>query len=314
MLVDLLLMLAGVGLLYGGAEGLVRGAATLAIRARMSPLLVGLTVVAFGTSAPELVVSVQATLAGNGGIAVGNVVGSNVCNLALILGTAAMIRPLTVDAQLTRLDIPVMIGVSFVLALFLANEHLSTAEGAVLLGGVVAYVVFSIRVAKRRMDGALAELEVVAGPEGSAWRDVAFVAAGLGLLVLGSRVLVSGAVAIATDFGVSEAVIGLSIVAIGTSLPELATSVVAAFKGEGDLAIGNAVGSNLFNALGILGVAAVLRPLDATGIGGVDLGMMLATAVLILPLAWSGYELSRHEGALLLALYAGYVGFLLGAV
>lgn len=314
MLLDLLLMLAGVGLLYAGAEGLVRGAAALAIRARMSPLLVGLTVVAFGTSAPELVVSVQATLAGNGGIAVGNVVGSNICNIALILGAATLIRPLKVDAQLTRLDIPVMIGVSFVLALFLANAWLSAVEGAILLTGVVAYVVFSVRVARRRMDGTLAELEVVAKPGGSAWRDVAFVAAGLGLLVLGSRALVSGAVSIATDLGVSETVIGLSIVAIGTSLPELATSIVAAFKGEGDLAIGNAVGSNLFNALGILGVAALIRPLDAAGIGGADLGMMLATAVLILPLAWSGYELSRHEGALLLALYAGYVGFLLGAV
>lgn len=312
MLLDLLLMLAGVGLLYVGAEGLVRGAAALAIRGRMSPLLVGLTVVAFGTSAPELVVSVQAALAGNGGIAVGNVVGSNICNIALILGSAAMIRPLKVDAQLTRLDIPLMIGVSLVLAFFLANAWLSTAEGAVLLTGVVAYVVFSIRVARRRTDGVLAEVEVVAKPEGSAWRDLTFAAAGLGLLVLGSRALVSGAVSIATDLGVSETIIGLSIVAIGTSLPELATSIVAAFKGEGDLAIGNAVGSNLFNALGILGVAAVLHPLDATGIGGADLGMMLATAVLILPLAWSGYELSRHEGALLLALYAGYVGLLLG--
>ena len=312
MLLDLLLMLAGVGLLYVGAEGLVRGAAALAVRARMSPLLVGLTVVAFGTSAPELVVSVQATLAGNGGIAVGNVVGSNICNIALILGSAAMIRPLKVDAQLTRLDIPVMIGVSLLLAFFLANAWLSTGEGAVLLAGVVAYVIFSVRVAKRRMDGALADLETAAKPEGSAWRDLAFVVVGLGLLVLGSRALVSGAVSIATDLGVSETIIGLSIVAIGTSLPELATSIVAAFKGEGDLAIGNAVGSNLFNALGILGVAAVLRPLDAAGIGGADLGMMLATAVLILPLAWSGYELSRHEGALLLALYAGYVGLLLG--
>ncbi len=314
MLVPLLFMSGGVVLLYYGAETLVRGAATLAVRGKMSPLLVGLTVVALGTSAPELVVSVQATLAGNGGIAVGNVVGSNICNIALILGAATLIRPLQVDAQLVRLDIPLLIGVSVVLTIFLANETLSTMEGAALLAGVIAYVLFSIRVARHRVDGALEELEVEVKPEGSVGRDLVFVGLGLGLLVLGSHALVSGAVTIATRFGVSEAIIGLTIVAFGTSLPELATSIVAAFKGEGDLAIGNAVGSSLFNALGILGVAALLSPLDSSGIGAADLGVMLAMAVLILPLARSGYELSRSEGAFLLVLYAGYIGFLIATV
>ena len=314
MLVPILFMMAGVALLYYGAETLVRGAATLAVRGNMSPLLVGLTVVAFGTSAPELVVSVQATLAGNGGIAVGNVVGSNICNIALILETATLVRPLQVDAQLVRLDIPLLIGVSVVLAIFLANETLSTVEGAALLAGVIAYVLFSIRVARHRVDGALVELEVEVKPEGSAGRDIVFVVIGLGLLVLGSHALVSGAVTIATSLGVSEAIIGLTIVALGTSLPELATSIMAAFKGEGELALGNVVGSSLFNALGILGVAALLRPLDSSGIGLADLGMMLAMAVLVLPLARTGYELSRPEGAFLLALYVGYVGFLTGVV
>ena len=313
MLVPLLFMTAGVVLLYYGAETLVRGAATLAVRGNMSPLLVGLTVVAFGTSAPELVVSVQATLAGNGGIAVGNVVGSNICNIALILGAATLVRPLQVDAQLVRLDIPLLIGVSLLLAVFLADERLGTVEGGVLLTGVVAYILFSIRVARRRVDGALVEMDVAVKPEGSVWRDLGFVMLGLALLVLGARGLVSGAVAIATEFGVSQTLIGLSIVALGTSLPELATSIVAAFRDEADLAIGNVVGSNLFNALGILGAAALLRPLDAVGLSGSDLGVMLATAVLILPLAWSGSVLSRSEGALLLAVYAGYVGLLIGA-
>ena len=313
MLVHLLFMLAGVGLLYYGAEALVRGAATLAVRSRMSPLLVGLTVVAFGTSAPELVVSVQAALEGNGGIAVGNVVGSNICNIALILGAGALIRPLKVDDQLVRLDIPLLIGVSLLLAVFLADERLGTVEGGVLLTGVVAYILFSIRVARRRVDGALVEMDVAVKPEGSVWRDLGFVMLGLALLVLGARGLVSGAVAIATEFGVSQTLIGLSIVALGTSLPELATSIVAAFRDEADLAIGNVIGSSLFNALGILGVAALIRPLDATGLSGSDLGVMLATAVLILPLAWTGHVLSRSEGALLLAVYAGYVGLLLGA-
>lgn len=314
MLVPFLFMTAGVVLLYYGAEALVRGAATLAVRGNMSPLLVGLTVVAFGTSAPELVVSVQAALAGNGGIAVGNVVGSNICNIALILGAATLVRPLQVDAQLVRLDIPLLIGVSVILAIFLANETLSTVEGAALLAGVIAYVLFSIRVARHRVDGALVELEVEVKPEGSAWRDIVFVVLGLGLLVLGSHALVSGAVTIATRLGVSEAIIGLTIVALGTSLPELATSVIAAFKGEGELAIGNAVGSSLFNALGILGVAALIRPLDSSGIDVTDLGVMLAMVVLILPLARSGYVLSRPEGAFLLVLYVGYVGFLVGAM
>lgn len=313
MLLHLLFMIVGVGLLYYGAETLVRGAATLAVRGRMSPLLVGLTVVAFGTSAPELVVSVQAALAGNGGIAVGNVVGSNICNIGLILGAGALIRPLQVDAQLVRLDIPLMIGVLLLMAVFLADARLGTVEGGVLLAGVVVYILFSIRVARHRVDGAMDELDVAVKPEGSALRDVGFVGLGLTLLVLGSNALVSGAVAIATTLGVSQTIIGLSIVALGTSLPELATSVVAAFRDEGDLALGNVVGSNLFNALGILGTAALIRPLDAAGLSGSDLGVMLAMAVLILPLARSGFVLSRSEGGLLLAVYAGYVGFLISA-
>lgn len=311
MILAVLYVVGGIGLLYYGAEALVRGAAALAVRARMSPLLVGLTVVSFGTSAPELVVSVQAALGGEGGIAVGNVVGSNICNIGLILGLAALVRPLRVDAQLVRLDIPLMVGVSVVLAALLWNRTLGTAEGAALFAGMIGYVLFSLRVARRRTDGVVDDVPT---PVGSVWRDVGLVGLGLGLLVLGSEGIVTGGVRIAEALGVSQTIIGLSLVALGTSLPELATSTLAAFRGEGDLAIGNVVGSNLFNALGILGVAALVHPLSAPGLAVTDLGMLLAMAALMLPLAWSGYALSRAEGGVLLLLYAGYVVLLFGTV
>lgn len=305
------LIAAGVGLLFFGAEVLVRGASTLAIRSGLSPLLVGLTVVAFGTSAPELVVSTQAALDGLGGIAVGNVVGSNICNVALILGMTALVRPVRVDAQLLRFDIPLMIGVSALAAALLWDEHLGRAEGALLFAGILAYVGASIHMARHRRDS-MVELSVRApSPPGSAVRDLLLVGLGLGLLVLGSKALVEGAVGLATAFGLSETVIGLTIVAVGTSLPELATSMVAAFRGESDIAIGNVVGSNLFNLLAILGAAALVRPLSAPELDLVDLGAMLAAAALLFPMARTRQRLGRVEGGMLLVLYAAYIASLL---
>ncbi len=312
MLLDFLLLAGGIALLFVGAEALVRGASALALRLGISPLVVGLTVVAFGTSAPELVVSVQAALNGAGGIAVGNVVGSNIANIALILGIAALIRPLRVEAQLVRFDMPLMVAVTGLLAAMLWNRTLIRPEAVLLLAGFAAYVVFTLRQARRSrtllltLDAALPE------PTSSRLQDAAYVLGGLGALVLGSNGLVHGAVAIAEAVGIPDAVIGLTLVAVGTSLPELATSAIAAHRGEGDLAIGNVVGSNLFNALGILGVAALVRPLSAPGLTPLDLGVLVVTALLILPLARSGFVLSRREGTFLLVLYGAYTFLLLG--
>jgi cation:H+ antiporter len=307
-----LLVLAGAALLYGGAEGLVRGSASLALRLGMAPLVIGLTVVAFGTSMPELVVSVEAALAGQGSLAIGNVVGSNIGNVGLILGLSALIAPLAVQARIIRLDLPLLVLVSAGVAALLLDGRLGRGEGALLAAGLLAYVGFTLRASRR--EGAAVEQEFAEGlpkVRGPAALDAALVLGGLVLLALGARLLVRGATTIAEAAGVDEAVIGLTVVAVGTSLPELATSVVAALKGEGDIAVGNVVGSNLFNLLGILGAAALVRPLDAGGIGVADLAVMLGAALLLLPMMWTGRRVSRAEGGVLLAGYVAYVAHLL---
>lgn len=309
MLTDLLALLGGLALLMGGATALVRGASALALRFGLTPLVVGLTVVAFGTSAPELVVSVDAALSGAGGIAVGNVVGSNVANVGLILALAALVRPITVDRTLVRRDFPVLLGVTAVAAALLWDRQVGPVEGGALVVGLVLYVGWSLRQARR--DHAAA-VDLPATPSGPAWRDGLLVGAGLAGLILGAEWFVGGAVAIAEAAGVSSAVIGLTVVAVGTSLPELATSVVAAFRGESEIAAGNVVGSNLFNLLGILGVAALVRPLAAPGLSPVDPAVMGAFAVGAAVLCWTGGRLTRPEGAVLLVGYGGYVAYLVG--
>jgi cation:H+ antiporter len=307
-----LLILAGIVLLYFGAEGLVRGSASIAARLGLTPLVIGLTVVAFGTSMPELVVSIGASLDGKGPIAVGNVVGSNIGNIALILGLAALIQPLRVQAQIVRVDLPILLVASVALVAILADGAVGRVEGGLLFAGLLAYIGTSLRLARR--EPAAVEAEFVEGmPRAgrSAALDAGMVAAGLALLVLGARLLVTGAVDIAEGFGLSQAVIGLTIVAIGTSLPELATSVVAALKGQGDIAVGNVVGSNLFNILGILGITALVRPLAQSGMSSVDLGVMLVLTVALLPLMRSGFRVSRAEGGVLVAGYAAYTTYLL---
>jgi len=312
MLLDLLALAAGLVLLYFGAEWLVRGAASLALRFGLTPLVVGLTVVAFGTSAPELVVSVGSALEGRGGLAIGNVVGSNIVNVALILGLSVLIRPALVKTQLLRLDVPLMIAASALLFVLLLDGVLNRVEGAFLFAGLIAYTGFNIWQSRREQAAVQTDLaEVLPTPSGSVGRDVGWVAVGLVVLVVGAQFLVSGAVSIAEAAGLSEAFIGLTIVAIGTSLPELATSVVAALRGEGDIAVGNVVGSNVFNLLGILGLSSMLAPLERGGIAVFDLGAMLFLALLLVPLMRSGFQLARWEGGLLMACYAVYVGLLL---
>jgi cation:H+ antiporter len=291
---------------------LVRGAAGLARRLGLAPLAIGLTVVAFGTSMPELVVSVSAGMAGQGDIATGNVVGSNIANIALILGFAALIRPLAVHTRVVRFDIPVVVAVSALLMVFLSNQFIGRLEGVVLLTGLIAYTVFSLRLARSQSTGAQQVFpDILPQKTLSLPLGLCLVLGGLALLVAGARLLVSGAVTIAEAAGMSQAIIGLTVVAVGTSLPELATSLLAALKKEGDIAVGNIVGSNIFNILGILGTASVARPLEARGIGWVDSGLMIGLALAMLPLARSGCRISRIEGFFLISLYAGYLVYLL---
>ena len=306
---------AGLVLLYYGAEFLVLGGVRIARRFHVSPLVIGLTLVAFATSAPELVVSCDAALRGAGDIALGNVIGSNICNIALILGLCAVITPLRVNPKLFRVDVPLMIGASILFAaLCFLTGGINRIEGALFLMGIIAYTTGSILHAKRSGEAAPEESGIAEGEERHSlgW-SVCLVILGLAALVGGAKLLVEAAVCLAELFGVSQAVIGLTIVAVGTSLPELATSVVAALKGERDIAIGNVVGSNLFNVLAILGAAPLLKPLQADRITPVDLGIMLFCALVLYPMMRTGNTISRKEGAFLLAVYVGYTIWLIAA-
>ena len=302
-------LLAGLTLVILGADLLVRGAARAAAALGVPPLLVGLTVVAYGTSAPELAVSVSAGLAGRPELAVANVVGSNVFNVLAIVGLAALVAPLAAPARIVRREVPLMLAATVGAMLLGSDGLLGRAEGAVLLAGLAAVTWSQLR---RPSSG---PSETGDGrpthPRRRALaRDAAFVAAGLAALALGARWLVGAAAAGAVALGVSELVVGLTIVAAGTSVPELATSVVAALRGERDLAIGNVVGSNVFNLLGILGVAALASPdglLIAEQTRSLDAWVALAAAAVLLPMAWSGAAIVRWEGALLLVAYAGYL-------
>ena len=309
---SLLSMGGGVLLLLAGAEALVRGASALALRFGISPLVVGLTVVAIGTSSPELVVSVQAALAGQGGVAIGNVVGSNIANLALIVGVAAVLAPMAVDPKLVRHDMPVMLGAMVALVVFLLDGTLARWEGGLLLCAAVIYTVNGIRTSRRETRLAQAELapevrSALAEAHEGFKRHVLFVVGGIALLVYGSELLLDGAIATATRLGISEAVVGLTLVALGTSLPELATTIVAAVRGHGEIALGNAVGSNIFNVFSVLGPAALVRPIQSLGVGADVLAIMVGTGVLTLVFLISGGATRRWEGAVLLSVYVGYI-------
>lgn len=308
---------AGLALLLIGAEGLVRGAAALALRMGLAPVVVGLTVVAFGTSSPELVVSIDAALSGNGGVAVGNVIGSNIANLGLIVGVAAVLSPMAVDRGLALRDTGVMIAASALLSAFLMNGTLGRIEGAVLVVGLGIYLSVSIRIARKEArNQRVAEeafmSDVKTAPQETTrpvWQDALLVLGGLALLVIGSNLLVDGAVEIARRVGVGEAVIGLTLVALGTSLPELATTVVAGLRGRTELALGNAVGSNIFNVTGVIGPAALAAPLKSSGISAGSLAVMMALCVLSMIFLVTDRRITRWEGAALLVSYAAYIGW-----
>jgi cation:H+ antiporter len=304
----------GLVVLYFGAQALVKGGASLALRLGLTPLVIGLTVMAFGTSSPEMVVSVQAAASGNGAISIGNVVGSNICNIALILGLCALVTPLTATAQVIRREVPIMIGVSVVAMLMLMDGHLARWEGGLLLTGLIVYTVLTVKQARAETAAAKASQDYASeiGPKPDALgKSIAFVVGGLGALIVGSHFFVQGAVTLAEAWGMSQVAIGLTIVAVGTSMPELATSLFAAIKKESDVAIGNVVGSNTFNILGIFGVAALVKPIEAQGLEWGDLIVMLVIAVALLPLAKSGGRVTRWEGAALLVSYVGYTTWLL---
>jgi cation:H+ antiporter len=315
--IDLLSFLAGLGLLIAGAEALVRGASRLAVTAGVSPLVIGLTIVAYGTSAPEMAVSVHAALTGQADLALGNVVGSNIFNVLFILGVSALVVPLVVSAQLVRRDVPLMIGISLAAWAMSRDGHISRPEGALLAAGIVTYTVLTIVQSRRETQAVQEEYaqEFGAAPGGRrAWPvDLVLIVAGLAMLVAGSRWLVSGAAMIARLLGVSDLIIGLTVVAAGTSLPEVATSIVAAFRGERDIAVGNVVGSNIFNVLAVLGLAALVSP---SGIGVApaaahfDVPVMVGVAAACLPVFFTGHLIARWEGGLFLGYYAAYLLYL----
>jgi cation:H+ antiporter len=313
----LLLFVAGLAALVVGSELLVRGASKLALSFGISPLVVGLTVVAFGTSSPEMAVSVQGALAGANDIAIGNVVGSNIFNVLFILGLCAAIVPLAVSDQIIRQEVPIMIGASLLLAGMTLDGGIARGEAALLFGLLIAYTVFLI-VQSRRASAAARPAGEPASPAAPSWDDrawvqLALVAAGLVLLVLGSEWLVSAAVQFARVLGLSEVVIGLTIVAAGTSTPEVAASLMALRRGERDIAVGNVVGSNVFNILGVLGAAGLVAP-GALGVPvsvlRFDLPAMVMVAIACLPVFFSNCRIGRWEGVMFLAYYAAYVAWL----
>lgn len=316
----ILLLLGGFVLLIAGAEVLVRGASKIAAAVGISPLVIGLTVVAFGTSSPEMAVSVMSSMSGNVDIAVGNVVGSNIFNVLFILGLTALIVPLVVAQQLVWLDVPLMIIASLLVLWMGWDGNINRWEGIVLFGGIIAYTVFLIRQSKKEKSKAVQKEYAEEYSDGKGWTakewlfNIAFVIVGLAMLVLGSRWLVDSATTIAKSMGVSDLIIGLTIVAAGTSLPEVATSVIASIRGERDIAVGNVVGSNIFNLLCVLGISALVSP-EGIPVSKAalqfDIPIMIAVAIACLPIFFTGHTIRRWEGFVFLGFYIAYVVYLI---
>lgn len=317
----LLLFIAGLAALVAGAELLVRGASKLAIAFGLSPLVVGLTIVAFGTSSPEMAVSVQGAVSGRTDLAIGNAVGSNLFNVLFILGLCAAIVPLAVASQIIRQEVPVMIASALLLAAMTLDGGVSRAEAAILLAALIGYTVFLV-VQSRRAHGQPIDADYareLAPGDGDRWDDrtwvqAMLVVAGLALLVLGSEWLVTAAVGFARTLGVSELVIGLTIVAAGTSAPEVAASLMALYKGERDMAVGNVIGSNVFNALGVVGLAGVVAPQAVPvppSVVAFDLPAMVIVSIACLPVFFSNRRIGRWEGLMFLGYYAAYVTWLI---
>ncbi len=313
-------LIIGLVCLVGGAEFLVKGAAAVATRFGVEPVIIGLTVVAFGTSAPELAVSVSSAVSGSSDVAFGNVVGSNIANILLILGASAIVGGLAVTQRIIRLDVPLLIVVSVVALLMSLDNNVGRIDGIILFTGIVAYTGWLIRASRREGNDVVEEYgEAIEVVEGAAVDkpivvQLGYVLAGLVTLVVGSQLLVNSATDIATELGVSELVIGLTVVAIGTSLPELATSMLAAFRGQRDIAVGNVVGSNLFNLMSVLGLTSIVSP-DGVNVSdaslSLDFPVMLAATIVLIPIFWNGFEIKRWEGFVLVSFYVLYVVYLI---
>lgn len=309
MFMSFIFILVGLVLLAVGAEGLVRGSSSIALRLGVTPLVVGLTIVAFGTGSPEFVVSIGSALNNNSGLALGNVIGSNISNIALILGIAALIKPLNVRAEIVRRETPIMVIITALFWLLLYDGELGRIDGAILVLGAVAYTFLTYYLSKQKQSKGVDEEfeEAYEKLKGAPWRDIIFIVVGLVLLILGANLLIKGAVTIAQFFGLSDVVIGLTIIAIGTSLPELATSVLAAKKGEADVALGNAIGSNVLNILAVLGITALIQPISTAGVRQLDLAVMLGSAILLNVLLGRKFILDRVEGSILIIGYFIYL-------
>ena len=309
MLVPVLLIVLSCLVLFLGAELLVRGGASLALKLGLTPLVVGLTVVAYGTSTPELLVSLKAAFEGNSDIAIGNVVGSNIFNISVILGLSAAVFPISTHLQVLKWDAPVVLLATLLVPLTFLDGRVSRVEGGILLVFAVAYTWWAVRMARK--DEAKGHETHVDIPEirkrGSILSDLFKIAIGMMVLILGSRLLVDNAVIIAKSLDVSDTVIGLTIIAAGTSMPELATSMVAAIRGQSDIALGNVLGSSLFNLLFVLGGAAVVFPVGTGGLQPFDLYMLIGVTALMLPMLATGKRLNRAEGLLLFATYGVYL-------
>jgi len=312
-------LVIGLGCLVAGAELLVRGAAAIATRLGVQPVVIGLTVVAFGTSAPELAVSVGSAISGNSDVAFGNVAGSNIVNILLVLGASAVVGGLAVSQRIVRIDVPLLVGVSIVALLMSLDNRIGRVDGVILFSGVIAYTWWLIRASRREIADISQEYAVaIESVEGAVVErpillQIALVVVGLVVLVVGSQLLVNSATDIAESLGVSDLVIGLTVVAIGTSLPELATSILAAFRGQRDIAVGNVVGSCLFNLMGVLGLTGIVSP-DGVNVGdsslSLDFPVMIAATIVLVPIMWNGFQIKRWAGLVLAAFYVVYIAFL----
>ena len=323
MALNTLFCVFGFVMLYYGAEWLVKGSSSLAKSLGITPVVIGLTVVAFGTSAPELVVSVVSSIQGKSMIAIGNAVGSNICNIALVLGVSAIFRPITCHASVVKRDIPIMIGISLYLLVLSFNSTIGRFEGATLFGGLILYTFFNYYNARKESARGANKEAIMPQPDleevgfiASRGKQLLFIGVGICGVVLGAQLVVDSAVKIMTVLGVSEKFIGLTIVAFGTSLPELATSVVAAIKRQMDISIGNLVGSNVFNILGVVGAASLIRPIPIPG-GFFQSGLLIDYLVMIFisTLPWfmmrKSYTVTRKDGLILLFCYLGFLGYLI---
>ena len=317
MTLSIIWILLGLIFLYYGAEILVKGSVALAVSSGLSHLVIGLTVVAFGTSAPELAVCLKAAWNGADGIALGNVIGSNIANIALILGISAMVKPISIHGDILKHDSPLLILASSTLIFMLMDGELSRWEGATLFSGVIGYTIFKVRSsAHQNIPPISEELPAIEGVDKEKDSEISIpinlglILAGITMLVLGGNSLVSGASDLARLIGVSETVIGLTIVAVGTSVPELATSIVATVRNHADIALGNAIGSSLFNILAILGATSFIFPLNAMGITGTDLAVFLGFSLVILPAMRTGFRLGHMEGVFLTVGYVTYLVYL----